>query len=76
MTDIQAIRGRNVIALCEVTEIVPGNLGNIEKGIAFLNSIGTAARIATFRNVPILTVVHNTTVFHLHRLFRDRLDLC
>lgn len=47
--------------------IVASNPGDIEKRVAFFHGIGTAA-ITAFRNVPILTVIDDASVFHLYRL--------
>lgn len=67
----------NIVALSKVTEIVASNPGDIEKRVAFFHGVCTAA-ITAFRNVPILTVVDDSSVFHLYRLLSywlHRLDL-
>ena len=61
--------------MCEVTEIVPGDPGNLEQRIAAFHGIGAAAGIAAFRNVPILTVIHYAAILGLNRLF-NWLNLC
>lgn len=69
LPDFQSIRGTDVVSLCQIAEIVPGDPCNIEQRIAALHGIGAAAGIATFRNVPILTVIHYAAIFSLNRLF-------
>ena len=75
LSDIQSIRGLNVVALRQVTKIVPGDPGDIKKRIAFFNGVRTATAVATFRNIPILAIVDNTSVFHLHGLLGDGLNM-
>lgn len=58
---------QKIAAHSKVTEIVASNPGDIEKRVAFFHGIGTAA-ITAFRNVPILTVIDDASVFHLYRL--------
>ena len=72
---IQAIRGRNTVSLGQIAEIVPGNPGDVKKRITLFHGVSTATRIATFRNIPILAIVYDSPIFHLHGLFRDRLSL-
>ena len=67
LTNVQRVWCLNIVALSKVTEIVASNPGDIEKCVAFFHGIGTAA-ITAFRNVPILTVIDDASVFHLYRL--------
>lgn len=62
--------GINVVGmfyLQSVTGMSPSAIGAL--------IIGTAAGIATFRNIPILTIVDNFAVHRLYRLLSHRLDL-
>ena len=68
LAHVQRVRRRDVVAFRKVAEIVAGDPGDIEQGIAALNGIGTAAGIATFRNIAIFTVVNNLTVQLLYFL--------
>lgn len=76
-----ASASRQKILVCDATkygqiaEIVPGNPGDVKKRITLFHGVSTAASIATFRNIPILAIVYNSPIFHLHGLFRDRLSL-
>lgn len=67
--------GRNTVSLGQIAEIVPGNPGDVKKRITLFHGVSTATRIATFRNIPILAIVYDSPIFHLHGLFRDRLSL-
>lgn len=67
LTNVQRVWCLNIVALSKVTEIVASNPGDIEKCVAFFHGVCTAA-ITAFRNVPILTVVDDSSVFHLYRL--------
>ena len=71
MPDSQAVRGCNAISLRQVTEIVPGNTGDIEQRITAFDRISISTGITTFRNIPILTIVNYTPILGLYR-FADR----
>ena len=57
--------GPDVVALREVTEIVPGDPRNVEQRIAAFHGMGAATGVATFRNVPILAVIDYAAILGL-----------
>lgn len=65
LADIQAVRGRDVVALRQIAEIIAGNPGDVEQRIAAFYGIGIA-RVTTFRNVLITAVVYDTAILRLN----------